>query len=121
MDTFVPKFNAGFANEGLTEPGVYIGGGGTPQCICGGCVNVLFAMCSKDVWVVGLAAYFVHGVGRVGVARWCCAGRMAFQVEFAALVSLVDLATWLMLIMLLIHCMRIERCGRCIYLRPCLS
>jgi hypothetical protein len=59
----VRKFNAGFAHERLAEPGVYIGGSGTPQSIGGRCVNGLFAVCAKNVGVVGLAASFVHGVG----------------------------------------------------------
>ncbi|KAF3398344.1 hypothetical protein F1880_006469 [Penicillium rolfsii] len=93
------KFNVGLAHERLTEPGIHISGGGTRQSIGGRCVHGLFPVCSKYVWVVGLAASFIPGVGSVGVAGGCCAGRVAFEVKFAALVSFVDLATWLMLIM----------------------
>jgi hypothetical protein len=46
VSTIVGKFNAGFAHERLTEPGVYIGGGGTTHCICGRCVNGFLAMCT---------------------------------------------------------------------------
>lgn len=56
VGTVVPEFNARFTHEGLAEPGVYIGGGGAPQCIGGRCVNSLFAVCAEDVWIVGLAA-----------------------------------------------------------------
>jgi hypothetical protein len=65
VGTIVRAFKTGFAHEGLAESGVYVGGVSAPQRIYGRCVNCLFAVCSEDVWIVGLAASFVHAVGGV--------------------------------------------------------
>lgn len=97
MGTVMAGFNAGLAHQGLTQSGVYVGGGGTSQCTLGSCVNSLLAVCTENVGVVGLRAYFIHGVGREGVAGGCSAGRMTFKMELAALVSLIDLTARLVL------------------------
>lgn len=98
VGTVMAVFNAGLAHQGLTQAGVDVGGRGTPQSALGGGVNSLFAMCAKNIGVVGLRAYFVHSVRGEGVAGGCSAGRMAFKVELAALVCLIHLAADLVLV-----------------------
>jgi hypothetical protein len=97
MGTVMGDFNAGLAHEGFAKPGVYIGGSSSPQCTFGGCVDGLFAVCTENIWVVGLTTHLVLGVGSVGVAGGCGAGREAFHVEFGALIGLIDLAAGLVL------------------------
>jgi hypothetical protein len=74
----VGNFHAGLAHERLAKPGVYIGGRSSLQSVGCRCVHGLLAVCAEDIWVVGLGAYSVDGVGRVGVAGGCGAGRVAF-------------------------------------------
>lgn len=91
----VTQFDAGLALQGLAEASVDILGGGAPQGVAGGGVGGFLAVATEDSGVVGLADFI--GVGGVRVAGRCAARRVGLQVEFGALVCLIDLAAGLVL------------------------
>lgn len=97
MGAIMGQFCAGLTAHGLAQAGVQVRRGGTAHRVGGRGEDAFLILRGHDGGVVGLAADFVLSVGRVGVAGGCGADWVGFQVEFTALVSLIDLATGLVL------------------------